>query len=308
MSPTIQPLPFDAAKLDGLSERIVTSHFQNNYGGAVKRLATIRNKLAALDLNATPGFVLNGLKREELIAANSMRLHEIHFDSLGGNSVLDDGPLKTLIAAAFGSFDHWREEFVALGKALAGGSGWVLLAWSPREGRLINQWAADHTQALVEATPILALDMYEHAYHMDFGADASAWVETFLRNIAWLRVAEKFESAVAAGAMAFETAPRDVTAESAALTILDTRRAPVAAATTTCIRGAVWCDPEQVDVWMKELPPARRVAVYCVHGHAISRGVAARLRARGINATSIAGGIERWQAEGLPLQAKENTR
>ena len=62
----------------------------------------------------------------------------------------------------------------AMGKALGGGSGWVLLMWSYRDGRLINQWAADHTHTLAEARPILALDMYEHAYHIDFGARAAS--------------------------------------------------------------------------------------------------------------------------------------
>ena len=74
------------------------------------------------------------------------------------------------LQANFGSVARWRDEFVALGKALGGGSGWVLLAFQPREGTLVNQWAADHTHALAGGVPILALDMYEHAYHIDYGA------------------------------------------------------------------------------------------------------------------------------------------
>jgi Fe-Mn family superoxide dismutase len=306
----VHTLPFDPARLHGLSERIVMSHHKNNYGGAVKRLSAIRSALAALDPAAASGFMLNGLKREELIAANSMRLHEIHFDGLGGDGTLEAGPLATMIAAAFGSVERWRAEFVALGKALAGGSGWVLLSWSPREGRLVNQWAADHTHALADATPILALDMYEHAYHLDFGADAGAWVETFMRNVAWPRVAQRFEAAVAASAMPFEIAPRELVAAASAV-VIDVRRAPVFAAASTKIGGANidgahWRDPEAVDTWAAELTPEAPVIVYCVHGHAISRGAAARLRAAGLNARSIAGGIERWQAEGLPLHAKED--
>jgi superoxide dismutase, Fe-Mn family len=303
MESLIQPLPFDAAKLNSLSERIVTSHHKNNYGGAVKRLGAIREKLAALDVATAPGFLLNGLKREELIAANSMRLHEVHFDSLGGNGALDDGPLKTTLAAAFGSFDRWRAEFVALGKALGGGSGWVLLSWSPREAKLVNQWAADHAHALADATPLLALDMYEHAYHMDFGASAGEWVETFMRNIAWTRVAEKFELAAAASAAAIEVAPRDLASKSATLAFIDVRRAPIVATATTRIPGGVWRNPEMVDTWVQELKPNQPVAVYCVHGHAISRSVAARLRAAGIDARCVAGGIERWSHEQMPLEA-----
>src|SRR5205085_1923289 len=77
----------------------------------------------------------------------------------------------------------WRAEFTAMGKALGGGSGWVLLVWSERCARLVNQWAADHTHALAGATPILALDMYEHSYHIDYGAKAAAYVDAFMENI-----------------------------------------------------------------------------------------------------------------------------
>src|SRR3984893_14885643 len=80
----------------------------------------------------------------------------------------------------FGSVMAWRAEFTAMAKALAGGSGWVILAWSERLGRLVNQWAADHAHGLQGATPILALDMYEHAYHLDFGAKAAAYVDQLM--------------------------------------------------------------------------------------------------------------------------------
>jgi Fe-Mn family superoxide dismutase len=166
----MMPLAFEAARLHGLSERLIASHHSNNYGGAVRRLKAIRARLRSSDVEQMPGFELNGLKREELIATNSMLLHEVHFDGLGGNGELEPGPLRTAVAASFGSYERWRAEFVAMGKALAGGSGWVLLSWFPRGGVLVNQWAADHAHALGEATPIVALDMYEHAYHMDFGA------------------------------------------------------------------------------------------------------------------------------------------
>jgi len=87
-APEAKPLPFPAAGLRGLSERLIESHHRNNYGGAVKRLAAIRAQLAALDWPSTPGFIVNGLKREELIASNSMVLHELYFASLGGDGAL----------------------------------------------------------------------------------------------------------------------------------------------------------------------------------------------------------------------------
>jgi len=139
---------------------------------------------------SAPVFVVNGLKREELIATNSMILHECYFDGLGGDGQLSSGGLYDRLAQDFGSLERWRAEFIAMGKALGGGSGWVLLVWSERSNRLVNQWAADHTHALAGATPILALDMYEHSYHIDYGAKAAAYVDAFMENIHWQRVAQ----------------------------------------------------------------------------------------------------------------------
>lgn len=195
MSYAMKPLPCDPSKLTGLSEKLIVSHYENNYGGAVKRLNAICDQLAVLDPTNTPVFVINGLKREQLIAMNSMILHELYFDGLGAGG--DPGvALSDAIQRDFGSFERWRSEFVAMGKALGGGSGWVLLTYSHRDGQLINQWAADHTHVLAGATPILALDMYEHSYHMDYGAKAAAYVDAFMENINWGNVARLFERCV----------------------------------------------------------------------------------------------------------------
>jgi superoxide dismutase, Fe-Mn family len=179
---TMKPLGCDPARVKGMSERLIVSHYENNYGGAVKRLNSIADQLASLDFNTTPGFIINGLKREELIATNSMILHELFFDGLGEES--EPGPtLMQALARDFGSPERWRAEFMAMGKAQGGGSGWVLLTWSPRDRRLVNQWAADHTTTLAGGVPILALDMYEHSYHIDFGAGAGSYVDAFMRAI-----------------------------------------------------------------------------------------------------------------------------
>jgi superoxide dismutase, Fe-Mn family len=180
----IKPLPFDPKKIKGLSEKILVSHYENNYSGAVRRLNTITEQLAALDFDKAPVFTINGLKREELIAANSMILHEIYFAGLGEPNQPGKG-LADAITRDFGSMDRWRSEFVAMGKAEGGGSGWVILAYSPRDKRLINAWAADHTTNLAGGEPLLALDMYEHAYHMDFGAKAGDYVTAFMQTINW---------------------------------------------------------------------------------------------------------------------------
>lgn len=192
MDYTPKKLPFDPAKVKGFSEKLLVSHYENNYGGAVKRLNAISAQLAGLDIATAPVFVVNGLKREELIAANSMIIHELYFDSLNGEGD-PTGALAEAIDRDFGSLARWKAEFTATGKALGGGSGWVLLSYSPRDKRLINTWAADHTMTLAGGRPILALDMYEHAYHMDHGAKAGEYVEVFMKGIRWSNAAALFE-------------------------------------------------------------------------------------------------------------------
>jgi Fe-Mn family superoxide dismutase len=157
----------------------------------VKWQNAIAAQLESLDFATTPVFVINGLKREELIASNSMTLHELYFDSLGGESV-PDADLQSAVTRDFGNVDKWQAQFAAMGKALGGGSGWVLLAYSHRDKKLINQWTVDHTCCLAGATPILALDMYEHSYHMDYGAKAAAYVDAFMNNINWENVSSVY--------------------------------------------------------------------------------------------------------------------
>jgi superoxide dismutase, Fe-Mn family len=187
-----KPMPFDPKSIIGISEKVLVSHYENNYVGAVKRLNAIGTQLAELDFAKAPNFVINGLKREELIASNSMILHEIYFDGLGRASK-PSGALADAIGRDFGSIERWRAEFAAMGKAEGGGSGWVILAYSPRDKRLVNQWAADHTTTLAGGRPVLVLDMYEHAYHMDYGAAAARYVDIYMEAIHWDNAAKLYE-------------------------------------------------------------------------------------------------------------------
>ena len=183
-APKAMPLPFDPKNVTGLSEKLLLSHHDNNYAGAVKRLGAITAQFAALDPATATGFQISGLKREELIAWNSMILHELYFSGLGAPKPPGQA-LAASIERDFGNEQRWRSEFAGMGKALGGGSGWVLLTWSHRDQRLVNQWAADHTMTLAGSTPILALDMYEHAYALDYGAKAAAYVDAFMTGINW---------------------------------------------------------------------------------------------------------------------------
>ena len=180
----VKPLACDPTAINGMSERLIVSHYENNYGGAVQRLNAITKELADLDFTTAPIFVINGLKREELSAMNSMILHEIFFASLGEGGE-PEGALRDALIRDFGSLSAWAAEFSAMGKAQGGGSGWVLLTWSSRDRKLVNQWAMDHTTTLAGGHPILALDMYEHSYHIDFGAKAATYVDTFMDVIRW---------------------------------------------------------------------------------------------------------------------------
>ena len=301
MDHLVLPLPFDSAALSGLSPRLLESHHQNNYAGAVKRLNAIRREMAQLSLSDVSGYRLNGLKREELVALNSMLLHELYFDSLGGDGEGLTPAFALAFEANFGSVERWREEFVAMGKALAGGSGWVVLTFLPRDGSLVNQWGADHTCSVAGGIPLLALDMYEHAYHLDHGASAAKYVDAFMLNIQWARVYARYQAAVESAAEPFALPAEDV----GGVPLLDVRRAGVYAEATEIIDGARWRDPARVEAWASELARGERVVVYCVYGHEVGRATALRLRGAGVDARFLRGGFVEWKSAGLPLQAKE---
>jgi superoxide dismutase, Fe-Mn family len=305
----VTPLPFKPPRLDGLSERLLASHYENNYGGALRRLNAIGRRLAALDVANAPVFELNGFKREELVAAGSVILHEVYFDALGGAGGDPTGDLVAAIERDFGSLAAWRAEFTAMGKALAGGSGWVVLAWSARLGRLVNHWAADHAHALPGGVPVLALDMYEHAYHLDFGAGAAAYVDAVMRNLHWERIAGRHERAAAAApprpadtlAVAPETL-RERLERKEDVVVLDVCLPDDMKKRRDMVPGALIRAPEAIARWADELPRDEEIVVYCVYGFQVSGEAVAELRRRGLDARQLAGGIAAWHAIGAPVE------
>ena len=181
MQQEITPIAVRPWTLNGISERMIVSHYENNYGDAIRTLNAIRADLAGLDVR-TPGYRLRALKREEVIAMGSVTLHELYFGNLGGQGNQIPEQVRTVLDEHFGSIGAWRREFVDTARSLSGGSGWVLLTYSRRQRRFWNQIATDYSQAAIDAAPVLALDMYEHAYHMDFGANASAYIDAGMAN------------------------------------------------------------------------------------------------------------------------------
>ncbi|RYU61332.1 superoxide dismutase [Methylolobus aquaticus] len=196
-----KPLLFDPAKLDGLSEKLIRSHWENNYGGSVKALNAVKQRLAAaLGDPDLPPFIYNDLKREHLMRTGSVVLHELYFSNLGGGDKMDAG-LRKALSDTFGSAETWEQEFRRMGAGLGGGSGWVTFGYNLHSGLLENYWQWDHLHAPAATLPLLVMDMYEHSYQMDFGAAAPAYVDAFFRNIHWAVVAERLDKALKARAL-----------------------------------------------------------------------------------------------------------
>ena len=310
----LKPLHCRPWLLQGLSPKLIESHYENNYGGALRRLNAIASQLEGADFAKLPGFTLNGLKREELIAHNSVILHELYFASLGGDG-RDPGSFAEVLTRDFGSVDRWKGEFAAMGRALGGGSGWVLLTYSLRDGRLVNQYASDHSQSLAVGVPILALDMYEHAYHIDFGANATAYVDTFLRNIDWKGVAARYQGALKMEPLAdlvqkeFGDLPgvsveevKTMLDAGQRVQFIDARPRHYVTRTQDIIDGATWRDPERVAEWAGELSKSDPVVVFCVYGFHIGCQTAGTLREAGFDAKYMKGGHAAWKAIGGPVK------
>jgi Fe-Mn family superoxide dismutase len=246
-------------------------------------------------------------------------------DSLGGHGndpptgrVEPPAELAHALERDFGSVKAWQTEFTAMAKALAGGSGWAILAWSERLGRLVNHWAADHAHGLPAATPILALDMYEHAYHLDFGAKAAAYVDQAMANLNWERIGARYRLAIGEAAeddlfLPYGAPPQEearISAEELKVALeRDGERRPVLldlclpndlARRTDMLAGAVMYAPGALSRWVDELPRGRPIAVYCICGFQVSGTAVKELRRRGYDARALAGGITAWHAIGGP--------
>jgi Fe-Mn family superoxide dismutase len=185
------PLPFDPKSLHGISEKLIQSHWENNYVGASKALNTVRGRLSqALSDSNTPPYVYTGLKREQSIRTGSVVLHEFYFANLGGDGKAP-ADIRTKISQSFGTYDKWESEFRKIGQGLGGGSGWVLLGFNEHLKLLENYWLADHATNPADTRPVLVMDMYEHAYQMDYGAAAGKYIDAFFASIQWDAVAKR---------------------------------------------------------------------------------------------------------------------
>jgi len=314
MKYTIAPLFCRPWTLNGITPHLIESHYENDYGGALNRLNEIAEELAALDPAKTSAHAVSRLKRDEAATLNSTLLHELYFASLGGDGRMVPEEMSVAIGRDFGSVAQWRNEFLALADALAGSSGWVLLTYVPRDARLINHTAADHSQSITGGIPILALDMYEHAYHLDFGANATAYIAAFMRNIDWDAVQARYRNATKVEppsklvqkqwpdlpSMTVEEV-RAMIEAGQPIQIIDTRPRHYSTRAQDIMAGAIWRDPERVDEWIGELSKTEPVVTFCVYGFHIGCETAETLRKAGFDARYMAGGHYAWKATKGPV-------
>lgn len=196
--PRVKPLPFDAAALQPfLSRDAVQWHHDVHEPRYVQALAEADAKLAALA--AAPGPVdvaaWGELKRKAAFNAAGAYLHDLYWSVLGGDGRVPEGPLASRLARDFGSFEAWRRDFTATGLAAL---GWAVLCFDPHEDRLVNQLVDFHHHgAAWGAVPLLALDVWEHAYGRDHGAERARYVEGFLAHVDWSVVEARWGRLVA---------------------------------------------------------------------------------------------------------------
>ncbi len=314
MTYTIAPLFCRPWTLNGISPRLIESHYEHNYGSALRRLNVVTAELAELDVASVAPQALGRLKREQTGLLNSTLLHELYFSSLGGDGRTVPATLLDALVRDFGSVDRWRQEFMALAESLGGEPGWTVLSSLPRDRQLINQVATDHTQSVSGSIPILALDMYEHAYHLEFGANHTAYIAAFMRNILWSAVEARYVGALDVAPPLtlqqpeFNDLPsigpeevRALLASGQRVQLIDTRPRHYTTKTHDIVSGATWRDPERLSEWIHTLSKDDPVVTFCVYGFHIGCQSAAALRAAGYDARFMRGGHFGWKALDGPV-------
>ena len=312
----IAPLFCRPWTLLGISPHLIESHYENNYGAALNRLNAVTAELEALDVETTAPQVISRLSQEQSALLNATLLHEVYFASLGGDGRTPPEIIANAIDRDFGSVKRWRREFVALAEGLSGDSGWILLTYIPRDGRLMNQSMANH--GIVGGIPVLALDMYEHAYHLEFGANAAAYVAAFMRNIDWQAVEGRYTDALTVPPPRrleqpqFRDVPsitpeevQDMLNAGQRVQIIDTRPRHSSTRSHDIVEGAVWRDPDRVEDWMDSLSKDEPVVTFCVYGFHVGCTSAAALRKAGFDARYMSGGHYAWKAIKGPVKLFE---
>ena len=179
--------------MPGFSDDALKMHFKlyEGYITNTNLLLDSLKKYADERKDKTPEYA--GLKRRLVWEFDGMRLHEDYFENLGGEgtSLSTEEPLYAQLAQDFGSFEKWKTDFIATGSMR--GIGWAVLYYDPLSNRLINTWINEHDHGhLAGGTPLLIMDVFEHAYMLDYGLDRAKYIQAFFDNINWPSVAKRF--------------------------------------------------------------------------------------------------------------------
>lgn len=188
-----QPKKFDLKGLDGISDNQISQHKDTLYVGYVNKLNEIEERLRTVDVSKANQVYsdFRGLKADETFALNGVVLHELYFENLGGKGSKPKGKLADLIAREFGSIEKWTENFKACGMAAR---GWVILGLCTYDGKLHNYCLDTHNFNFPANTiPILVLDVYEHAYVIDYGVKRPPYIDAFIKNIDWATAEKRLE-------------------------------------------------------------------------------------------------------------------
>lgn len=180
-----QPRKFELKALDGISDNQIAQHRDTLYVGYVNKLNEIEERLRTVDASKANQVYsdFRGLKADETFALNGVVLHELYFENLGGKGSKPKGKLADLIAKEFGSLEKWTENFKACGMAAR---GWVILGLCTYDGKLHNYCLDTHNFNFPANTvPVLVMDVYEHAYVIDYGVKRPPYIDAFMKNIDW---------------------------------------------------------------------------------------------------------------------------
>jgi len=171
--------------MPGFSEALLTNHFTlyQGYVSNTNKLLELLGEMVKGGKIGTPEYA--ELKRRMGFEFDGMRLHEFYFDNLGGDGKLDkSGKLYKKITEDFGSYESWEADFKGTGSMR--GIGWAILYQDSVTGRLINQWINEHeTGHLAGCQPILVMDVFEHAFMIDYGLKRADYIVAFFKNIKW---------------------------------------------------------------------------------------------------------------------------
>ncbi len=192
-------MPYTAKKFDhllglsGFSDTLLTNHF-TLYEGYVKNTNLLSEKLKTLSESgetATPEFA--ELKRRFGWEWNGMRMHELYFGNMTKETTtLENESLKEKLVAVYGSYENWEKNFLATGAMR--GIGWVVLAHDTESDKLYNVWVNEHDMGhLVGTTPLLVMDVFEHAFMIDYGLKRADYISAFMKAIDWKAVEKRFE-------------------------------------------------------------------------------------------------------------------